>query len=69
MKESEKVLATKHKSNTGKNEEKGPAMLRKMKTKMEKVKCKKKKNTKTISQEWSLKITMCPVQHISKSHT
>ena len=31
--ESEKVLATKHKSNTGKNEEKGPAilMLRKMK--------------------------------------
>ena len=43
MKESEKVLATKHKSNTGKNEEKGPAMLRKMKkTKKEKVKCKKK---------------------------
>ena len=43
MKESEKVLATKHKSNTGENEEKGPAMLRKMKKKKkEKVKCKKK---------------------------
>lgn len=43
MRESEKVLATRHKSNTGKNEEKGPAILvlRKMEKKLEKVKCKR----------------------------